>query len=135
MEKLNETVKKKHGDNSPSFGLNSKLIKRDGALYEDKWKIGGMYGEKIEKIVYWLEKAREVAENDRQKKVISLLVEYYRTGNLDIFDLYSIEWIKETEGSVDFINGFIEVYVTLWALKGRGKVWWNILTLRPLKEQ
>ena len=118
VENFYDTMKKKHGDNSPSFGLNSKLIKRDGALYEDKWKIGGMYGEKIEKIVYWLEKAREVAENDRQKKVISLLVEYYRTGNLDIFDQYSIEWIKETEGSVDFINGFIEVYGDPLGIKG-----------------
>ena len=93
-------------------------LSKDGTLCEDTWKVGGLYGEKIEKIVYWLEKAREVAENDRQKKVISLLVEYYRTGNLDVFDQYSIEWIKETEGSVDFINGFIEVYGDPMGIKG-----------------
>lgn len=118
VETFYDTLKKNHGDNSPSFGLNSRLIKRDGTLCEDTWKVGGLYGDKIEKIVYWLEKAREVAENDRQKKVISLLVEYYRTGNLDVFDQYSIEWIKETEGSVDFINGFIEVYGDPMGIKG-----------------
>lgn len=97
-------------DCPPSFGLNSKLVKADGALKELTWKTGGLYGAAIRQIVYWLEKAQDVAENDQQKKVISLLTQYYRTGDLRLFDQYSIEWLKELDGDIDFINGFIEVY-------------------------
>ena len=103
---------------TPSFGLNSRLVKSEGKLKEEVWKVGGMYGHLLSKIVSWLEKAREVAENERQRKVIDLLVEYYRTGDLRVFDQYSIEWIKETEGDVDFINGFIEVYGDPLGFKG-----------------
>ena len=74
------------------------------------WKEGGLYGSAIEHIIYWLDKARSVAENEQQHKVIDLLIEYYKTGDLELFDQYSIEWLKEQEGMVDFINGFIEVY-------------------------
>lgn len=93
-----------------SFGLNSRLVKRDGELVEEVWRVGGHYGEIISHIVFWLRKAREVAENAEQQQVIDLLVDYYETGNLKTFDDYSIAWVKALQGQVDFINGFIEVY-------------------------
>lgn len=94
----------------PSYGLNSTLTKRDGRLHEDVWYLNGKYGKQIAHIIENLNKAKEYAENDQQKKVISLLVDYYTTGNLRTFDEYSIEWLKELDGRIDFINGFIEVY-------------------------
>lgn len=92
------------------FGLNSKLVKENGKLVEKVWKIDGMYGSAITKIVGWLAKAEQVAENEQQKKVISALIKYYQTGDLKDFDAYSIEWVKDTESRIDFVNGFIEVY-------------------------
>ncbi|MCT4644161.1 MAG: dipeptidyl peptidase 3 [Carboxylicivirga sp.] len=102
--------KKAAGPNCESFGLNSTLVKKEGELTEEIWKADGKYGSSIEKIVYWLEKACEVAENEQQQAVIQLLIQFYQTGDLKVFDQYSIEWIKEQQGSIDFINGFIEVY-------------------------
>ena len=98
------------GDNSPSWGLNTKLVKGDNGLEEKVWKENGEYGEAIRHIIYWLDKAKGVAENQQQQRVIDLLIGYYRTGGLHLFDEYSIEWLKEQAGNVDFINGFIEVY-------------------------
>lgn len=98
------------GDNSPSWGLNTKLVKDDNGLEEKVWKENGEYGEAIRQIIYWLDKAKSVAENQQQQCVIDLLIKYYRTGDLHLFDEYSIEWLKEQAGNVDFINGFIEVY-------------------------
>lgn len=106
------------GDEQPSWGLNSKLVRCDGRLEEKVYRTGGLYGAAIKQIVYWLKKAAEVAENDQQRKVIGLLVDYYETGDLRLFDQYSIEWLKEQEGMVDFINGFIEVYGDPLGLKG-----------------
>ena len=106
------------GDEQPSWGLNSKLVRCDGRLEEEVYRTGGLYGAAIQQIVYWLKKAAEVAENDQQRKVIGLLVDYYETGDLRLFDQYSIEWLKEQEGMVDFINGFIEVYGDPLGLKG-----------------
>ena len=106
------------GDEQPSWGLNSKLVRCDGRLEEELYRTGGLYGAGIKQIVYWLKKAAEVAENDQQRKVIGLLVDYYETGDLRLFDQYSIEWLKEQEGMVDFINGFIEVYGDPLGLKG-----------------
>lgn len=106
------------GDEQPSWGLNSKLVRCDGRLEEKVYRTGGLYGAAIQQIVYWLKKAAEVAENDQQRKVIELLVDYYETGDLRLFDQYSIEWLKEQEGMVDFINGFIEVYGDPLGLKG-----------------
>lgn len=94
----------------PSYGLNSKLIKENGILQEEVWHADGKYGNAIRHIIYWLEKAREVAENEQQVVVISKLISYYKTGNLQTFDEYSIEWLQELDGKIDFINGFIEVY-------------------------
>ena len=98
------------GDNSPSWGLNTKLVKGDKGLEEKVWKENGEYGEAIRHIIYWLDKAKSVAENQQQQRVIDLLIRYYRTGDLHLFDEYSIEWLKEQASNVDFINGFIEVY-------------------------
>ncbi|MCL1868190.1 MAG: dipeptidyl peptidase 3 [Paludibacter sp.] len=93
-----------------SYGLNSKLIKGNDSLQEKAWKIGGMYSEAIEKIVENLSKAKQFAENEQQKVVIGKLIDFYTTADLKTFDDYSIEWVKETAGMVDFINGFTEVY-------------------------
>ncbi len=91
-------------------GLNSKLVRENGKLVEKVWKSGGMYGAAIDKIVYWLEKAQGVAENEKQAKTLGLLIEYYKTGSLDTWDKYCISWATSTEGNIDWINGFIEVY-------------------------
>ena len=104
---------KLRGDDDPrpiSYGLNSKLIKEGGVVYERTWKIGGMYSEAIERVVHWLEKAVEVAENSDQRRALELLVAYYRTGQLRTFDHYNIAWVRDTDSDVDVINGFIEVY-------------------------
>lgn len=102
----------------PSWGLNTTLVKRDGLLQEEVWKIGGKYSAAIEKIVYWLEKARKYAEGEGQRRVIDLLIHYYQTGDLRDFDRYSIAWVDNHEGNIDFINGFIEVYGDPLGLKG-----------------
>ena len=91
-------------------GLNSKLVREEGKLVEKVWKSGGMYGQAIDKIIYWLEKAKEVAENEKQAKTLELLIEYYKTGDLHTWDEYAIAWVESTEGNIDWINGFIEVY-------------------------
>ncbi|GAB4380523.1 MAG: dihydrofolate reductase [Calditrichia bacterium] len=93
-----------------SYGLNSKLVKENGRIKEKVWKIGGMYSPAIEQIVFWLEKAASVAENEQQKKALDLLVEFYRTGDLKIWDDYSIAWLQDTLSRIDVVNGFIETY-------------------------
>lgn len=92
------------------YGMNSRLVKKDGVLQEEVWKLDGMYGEAIQKIIFWLEKAETVAENEAQREVIRLLIYFYRTGDLKTFDIYSIAWLKDTDSKVDFVNGFIESY-------------------------
>lgn len=92
------------------YGMNSRLVKKDGVLQEEVWKLDGMYGEAIQKIIFWLEKAETVAENEVQREVIRLLIDFYRTGDLKTFDTYSIAWLKDTNSKVDFVNGFIESY-------------------------
>ena len=104
--------------NPPSYGLNSTLVKRDGIVVEEVWTSHGRYGNAIRHIVYWLRKAAEVTENDSQRQVICKLIEYYETGDLRLFDEYSILWLQCLEGRVDFINGFIEVYGDPLGLKG-----------------
>lgn len=113
-----------------SYGLNSTLRKTaDGMLKEDVWHEGGLYGDAIKHITYWLEKAAEVAENKLQAKIIGMLVDYYRTGDLRKFDAYSIEWLKEHEGRIDFINGFIEVYGDPLGMKAS---WEGIVTYKDM---
>lgn len=110
VERFYNDMKDESDEEMPSYGLNSKLVKRDGKLLEYKWIESGMYGPAIKQIIYWLEKARSAAENEQQKAIISILIDYYRTGDLRTFDRFSIEWLRETDGLIDFINGFIEVY-------------------------
>lgn len=118
------------GDNSPSWGLNTKLVKGDNGLEEKVWKENGEYGEAIRHIIYWLDKAKSVAENQQQQRVIDLLIRYYRTGDLHLFDEYSIEWLKEQAGNVDFINGFIEVYGDPLGIKAS---WGGIVEYKDLE--
>ena len=107
-----------HQDTPLSFGLNSTLVKKDGQVREDVWSANGKYARAIRHIIYWLEKASDVAENEQQKKVIKSLISYYQTGDLQIFNEYCIEWLKDHDSSIDFINGFIEVYGDPLGLKG-----------------
>ena len=93
-----------------SHGLNSKLVKVDGEIVERVWRVGGMYSEALEQVVYWLERAVGVAENDKQRTTFELLVKYYRSGDLEDFDAYNIAWVEDTDSAIDVINGFIEVY-------------------------
>lgn len=102
-----------HKDNSPepmSIGLNAKLVKRDGIVQEEVYKVGGLYSEALHPIVYWLNKAMNVAETPQQKVVIEQLIEFYNTGDLHIFNDYCIAWVKELEAQIDFVNGFTETY-------------------------
>lgn len=92
------------------YGMNSRLVKKEEVLQEEVWKLDGMYGEAIQKIIFGLEKAETVAENEAQREVIRLLIDFYRTGDLKTFDTYSIAWLKDTDSKVDFVNGFIESY-------------------------
>lgn len=114
----------------PSWGLNSRLVKRNGVLQEEVCSAAGRYASVIKQIVLWLSKAREYAENGRQQEAIDLLVKYYETGDLSIFDQYSIKWLEATEGQVDFINGFIEVYGDPLGLKGS---WEGIVEYKDMK--
>lgn len=114
----------------PSYGLNSKLTKRNGEMVELTWKEDGLYGAAIKEIVAWLLRAQKFAENEGQKHIIDLLVKYYRTGDLADFDRYSIAWVQQHEGLVDFINGFIEVYGDPLGLKG---TWEGIVEYKDLE--
>lgn len=133
VEDFYAQMRKDDADNAAtpiSYGLNSTLRKTsDGCIKEDVWCADGLYGYAINHIVYWLGKAAEVAENERQVEIINLLIEYYHTGNLHTFDQYSIEWLKEHEGRVDFINGFIEVYGDPLGLKAS---WEGIVDYKDL---
>lgn len=124
-------VMKTPGETEPvMYGMNSRLVKKDGVVQEEVWKIGGMYGEALQKIVSWLDKAAEVAENDRQREVIRLLTEFYRTGDLKTFDAYSIVWLKDTDSQVDFVNGFIESYGDPLGIKAS---WESIVNFKDLE--
>ena len=112
------------------YGLNSKLVKENGKLNEKVWKVGGMYSPAIKKIVYWLEKAVGVAENDLQKETLKKLIEYYKSGNLDSWDDYNILWVKDTTSRVDVVNGFVEVYDDPLAYKGSYE---SIVSIKDLK--
>ncbi|MCD8312591.1 MAG: dipeptidyl peptidase 3, partial [Bacteroidales bacterium] len=124
-------AQKTPGDTMPvSFGLNSRLVKRNGKIYEEVNRVGGHYGAALEKIVYWLEKAVEVAENEQQRQVINRLIDYYRTGDLKTFDDYSIQWVNDLDSRIDFINGFIEVYGDPIGYKGS---WESVVNFKDLE--
>ncbi|MEO6301845.1 MAG: dihydrofolate reductase [Bacteroidia bacterium] len=108
----------KSSDQNPMYGLNTKLVKENGKLVEKQWKVGGMYTAAIEKIVFWLEKAATVAENDAQKAALEKLAKFYKTGSLVDFDEYNIAWVNDTASTVDVVNGFIEVYNDPLGYKG-----------------
>lgn len=118
VERFYARMKEEGNEQAPSYGLNSKLTKRNGELVELKWTEDGLYGAAIKEIVSWLLRAQKYAENEEQKHLIDLLVKYYRTGDLKDFDRYSIAWVQQHEGMIDFINGFIEVYGDPLGLKG-----------------
>ena len=107
---LKNDARKSKKDTLISFGLNSKLVKENGKVFEKTWKIGGLYSPAIEKIVYWLDKALPFTENEKQKAVIEKLITYFTTGDLTTWDEYNILWVKDLNSLVDFVNGFIEVY-------------------------
>lgn len=112
-------AKKNDNPDQPlSHGLNSKLVKENGKVVEKVWHLNGMYGKAIAEIIKWLEKAVEVAENNAQREALELLIEYYKTGDLNTWDAYNIAWVKATEGDVDYINSFIEVYQDPKGFKG-----------------
>lgn len=131
VEQFYEHKKKKAHDNPPSFGLNSKVIKENGVIRELVWKAGGQYGSAIRRITEWLDKAKRYAENSRQVQTIELLIKFYKSGNLTDFDNYSIAWVNDLEGQVDFINGFIEVYGDPLGYKGS---WEGIVHYKDLEE-
>ncbi len=119
------------GESHPvMYGMNSRLVKKDGKIQEEVWKIDGMYGKAIEKIVFWLEKAETVAESEVQREVVRLLIDFYRTGDLKIFDAYSIAWLKDTDSRVDFVNGFIESYGDPLGMKAS---WESIVNFKDLE--
>jgi len=120
----------KNPDRPVSWGLNSQLAKVDGEIIERVWKVDGMYGPAIEKIVYWLEKASGVAENDVQKAWIDKLIKYYRTGDLRDFDEFNIAWVADTESRIDAVNGFIEVYGDPLGYRG---AWESVVSIRDLE--
>ena len=130
VERFYAKMKKTDNPNPPSYGLNSKLIKRNSEVVELTWKEDGLYGETIREIVSWLLKAQKYAENEGQKHVIDLLVKFYRTGSLEDFDRYCIAWVEQHEGLVDFINGFIEVYGDPLGMKG---TWEGIVEYKDLE--
>ena len=115
------------------YGLNSRLVKKNGKLQEDKWVLNGLYGQAIKKIVFWLEKAEKVAENPSQRAVIKELVKFYTTGDLKTFDHYSILWLKDTDSMVDFVNGFIESYGDPLGLKASWEAFANFKDLDATK--
>jgi dipeptidyl-peptidase-3 len=104
--------------NQPEYGLNTKLVKENGKVLAKTWKVGGLYSPAIEKIVYWLEKAAEVAENPQQKTALERLVTYYKSGDVKDWDLYNIAWVNDTNSRTDVVNGFIEVYNDPLGYKG-----------------
>ncbi len=130
VERFYARMKEDGKEQAPSYGLNSKLTKRNGELVELKWTEDGLYGAAIKEIVSWLLRAQKYAENEEQKHLIDLLVKYYRTGDLKDFDRYSIAWVQQHEGMVDFINGFIEVYGDPLGLKG---TWEGIVEYKDLE--
>ena len=113
-----------------SYGLNSRIVKKDGKIVEEVYSIDGLYGPAIKQIVFWLEKAVPVAENEQQKKTIEALIQYYRTGNLRDFDAYNVLWVKDLQSRIDFVNGFIEVYNDPL---GRKASWESLVNFKDLE--
>ena len=125
-----------HKDDSPEpmwVGLNSKLVKENGEVVEKTYKVGGMYGEALAKVVYWLEKALPYAENDEQRKAIEKMIEFNRTGDLRTFNEYCIAWVKDLESRVDYVNGFTEVYTDPLGITGAWEAMVNFKDMEATK--
>ena len=129
VEKYYKSIADKDDPTPISYGLNTRVVKKNGKVVEEAAYLNGLYGPAIEKIIYWLEKAAGVAENDQQRKVIEKLIEYYQTGDLEKFDEYNILWVDDVESRTDFINGFIEVYSDPMGMKGS---WESIVNFKDL---
>ena len=127
VEDFYNTMKDPANNTPVSYGLNSKVVKTNGVVTEQVWKLGGMYDKAIARIIGWLEKAVQVAENDRQKEIIQALIAYYQTGSLKAFDDYSVKWVEDTVSRVDFINGFIETYTDPLGMKA---TWESIVNFK-----
>ena len=112
------------------FGMNSRLVKENGKIQEKTWKVGGLYTEAIERIVYWLDKAKAVAENDQQKAVIEKLIQFYNDGDLKTFDAYAIEWVKDLDSRIDFVNCFTESYGDPLGMKAS---WESIVNFKDME--
>ncbi len=130
VEEFYKNISDSKNQTPPMYGLNSKLVKENGQIKEKTYKVGGMYDAAISKIVYWLEKAVTVAESDLQKQSLEKLIEFYKTGDLKIFDEYSILWVKDTEPMVDVVNGFIEVYGDALGYRG---AWQSVFSIKDLE--
>ena len=130
VEKYYKNITDENDPTPISYGLNSRVVKKDGKVVEEIAFLNGLYGPAVEKIVYWLEKAAGVAENDQQRQVIKKLIEYYQTGDLEKFDEYNILWVNDVESRVDFVNGFIEVYSDPMGRKGS---WESLVNFKDLE--
>ena len=129
VEKYYKSIADEDDPTPISYGLNTRVVKKNGKVVEEVAYLNGLYGPAIEKIIYWLEKAAGVAENDQQRKVIEKLIEYYQTGDLEKFDEYNILWVDDVESRIDFINGFIEVYSDPMGMKGS---WESVVNFKDL---
>ncbi len=119
------------GDTTPvSYGLNSKLVKKDGVVQEEIYMVGGLYGDALTNIIYWLEKAAEVAETDKQTEALQVLVAYYKSGDLELWDRYNVLWVEELLPRVDYVNGFIEVYGDPMGMKAS---WESVVNFKDLE--
>ncbi|WP_420186626.1 dipeptidyl-peptidase 3 family protein [Bacteroides pyogenes] len=129
-EKFYNSMKDPKDETPVSYGLNSRLVKEEGKIKEKTWKVGGLYTEAIEKIVHWLKKAENVAENDTQKAVIGKLIRFYETGSLKDFDEYAILWVKDLDSRIDFVNGFTETYGDPLGMKAS---WESLVNFKDLE--
>lgn len=127
---MKSDVSRAKGDTMVSFGLNSRLVKQKGKVVEQVYRSGGHYGKAIDQILFWLEKALPLAENDKQAESIRLLIKYYKTGDLSVWDQYNIAWVKDVDARVDFVNGFIEVYGDPLAMKG---AWESVVNFKDIE--
>jgi len=130
VEAFYDKMEKKDDPQPIWYGLNSKVVKENGVIKEKVWKVGGMYSPAIEKIVYWLEKASSVAENETQKAALDKLIEYYKTGDLETWDEYNILWVQDTSSRIDVVNGAIEVYSDPLGHKG---AWQSLVSIKDLE--
>ena len=130
VEDYYSSVKDMSDEEPVSYGLNSTVVKTEDAVHEEVWRVGGKYDKAIRKIVFWLEKALNFVENERQENVIELLVKYYKSGDLHVFNEYCIQWVSDGESLIDFINGFIEVYDDPLGMKG---TWEGLVEYRDME--